>query len=262
MQTSSMELNNLKVLINEKIHNSLIEKYVQVPYLNDDKLYMLTLVLNNTALPDEKKKNYITAAMLVQMALDIHDAVPETNDCLQTDDEVKSKQLSVLAGDYYSSLYYLLLSEVEEVELIRVLATAIKEINEGKMELHYKMNEDSFYISMQLIKKVESLLIIRVAEFTGEKMIRDIAAEWLTIRKLSTARKPSDSGVKEVPLDIWDEHIASKDRQTIETFLNRELRSINHHLVRFPSRLAGLSTELKETLNESLANSRSIAEEG
>ncbi|WP_382395537.1 heptaprenyl diphosphate synthase component 1 [Lentibacillus juripiscarius] len=262
LQTSSIEINSVKALIHEKIHNSLIEKHVQIPYLNDDKLYILISILNNTPLPDAKKKNYIIATMLVQMALDIHDGVPETNECQQHDDEEKSKQLSVLAGDYYSSLYYLLLSEVEEIELIGVLAAAIKEINETKMQLYYKMNNEMFPLTMQHIKKLESLLIIRVADFTGETLIRDIAAEWLAVRKLAAARCRRDRDNNVMSSDIWDDHIANKDHQAIASFLKREIKAINNHLIQFPAHLAGLGAELKDTLNESLSDNESIAEEG
>ncbi|RYG73612.1 hypothetical protein EU245_05795 [Lentibacillus lipolyticus] len=262
LQTSSMEMNSVKAMISEKIHNSLIEQYVQIPYLNDDKLYMLISILNNTSLPDTKRKNYTVATMLVQMALDIHDAVPEANEYQQTDNEEKSKQLSVLAGDYYSSLYYLLLSEVEEIELVGVLASAIKEINEIKMQLYYKMSDEPFHVSMQYIKKLESLLITRVADFAGESVIRDSAAEWLAVRKLTTVKNMPNGTERAMSSDIWDEYIANRDEKAITAFLNREIKLLNNHLTQFPAHLAGLRLELKNILTDSRSNNESIAEEG
>ncbi|GAA0444235.1 hypothetical protein GCM10008983_22010 [Lentibacillus halophilus] len=261
LDRSSMNMSDLKELIRDKIHNPLIAKYVQVPYLNDDKLYILTTILNNTLLSDETKKNYILATMLVQTALDIHDTVPETNERPHTECEEKSKQLSVLAGDYYSSLYYLLLSETEDIGLISVLAAAINEINETKMQLYYERNHESFNLVLQRIKKLDSLLITRVADFAGEKTIRSVAPEWLAVKKLATART-SIKNADVASFDIWNEYIAAENDQTIVSFLNRELEAMDTCLRQFPADFACLSAELRNTSNESLSESGSIAEEG
>lgn len=247
------------------MHNSYIEEYVNTPVINDDKLVILTSILNNTELTESKKKNYIISTMLVQMALDTHDLVPKTNSPQQSNADKKTKQLSVLAGDYYSGLYYLLLSEVEDVEMVHILATAIKEINECKMQLYYGVI-DSFETFVTIVKKIESLLFVRVAEFVGELTVSNVAAEWLLTRKLKEERNHLIHRDSSRLFTIWFKQTSScHNPETIrsaECFIQKETTFIESCLSRFPEHLTLLRTHMKYTLNEFSYNKRSIVEEG
>ncbi|SFA73715.1 heptaprenyl diphosphate synthase [Lentibacillus halodurans] len=265
MQTSSMEISHLKALINQKMYYAYIEQYVQTPQLDDDKLYILTSILNNTALPESKKEHYIVTAMLVQMALDTHDLVPNSNDFVHTDHDEKSKQLSVLAGDYYSGLYYLILSEIEEVKMTQVLATAITDINEYKMQLYYK-DFDSFDTFIQVFKKLESLLITRIAAFVGEKTISGITPEWLMTRRLEAAKnRITQSGFDKV-FGSWSEQIPVSDHHdalyAMNTFIRKETLLIEKRLPHFPAHLSAIKSYIKGTIETAPSNKSSLAEEG
>src|SRR5699024_12080275 len=98
----------------------------------------LSVILNNRSMSILRKKQYIITTKLVQIAWDTNDLVPVTNDEMDSEESRVAKQLTVLAGDYYSGLYYLLLSEIEAFDMIHILASAIKEINEYKMKLYYQ----------------------------------------------------------------------------------------------------------------------------
>src|SRR5699024_3634853 len=90
--------------------------------------------LNNINMPVKKKEKYMITTMLVQIALDTHDLVTDKkNDTVEPLSVESTRQLTVLAGDYYSGLYYLLLAEIEDYQLIHALAIAIKEITELKL---------------------------------------------------------------------------------------------------------------------------------
>ncbi|ALX47963.1 heptaprenyl diphosphate synthase component 1 [Lentibacillus amyloliquefaciens] len=264
LQTSSMEISRLKALIQRKMHHTYIEQFVQIPQLDEDKLYILTSILNNTALSEEKKESYIVTAMLIQTALDTHDLVPDSN-ALQSNYEEKSKQLSVLAGDYYSGLYYRLLSEVDEVETTQVLATAITDINEYKMQLYY-INFNSMDAFISIYKKMNSLLITRMATFTGETFIGNIAANWLMIRKLTSAKNhPAQSGIEKA-FGPWFDKIPLNDYHSIlntfDSFIRQESTLIEKHLTKFPANLSATASYLKETLDTTSSINSSIAEEG
>lgn len=265
MHTSSMDLRHLKALINKKMYHTYIEQYVQTPQLDDDKLYILTSILNNTTLPEYKKEKYIVTAMLVQMALDTHDLVSNSNHAAPTEYEKKSKQLSVLAGDYYSGLYYSLLSEIEEVKMTQVLAKAITDINECKMQLYYE-GTDSFDTFIPLFKKLESLLIIRIASFTGETVISGIAAEWLMTRKLLLSKYSLAHSGLDKAFGTWSDQIPLNDYHaalnTIDSFIRQETLLIEHQLTHFPAHLSAMASYLNDTLGTSPSINSSIAEEG
>ncbi|MFD1038690.1 heptaprenyl diphosphate synthase component 1 [Virgibacillus byunsanensis] len=174
-----MDINDMKQMIEEKLQHTYLDKYIKKPKIDEEKLLILTAIINNTNLPDIKKKQYIITTMLVQIALDTHDLVSNTNGS----DGKKPKQLTVLAGDYYSGLYYFLLSEIEDFRMIEILASAIKEINEYKMKIYYR-EPQSIHEFFRNVKKVESTLVLYVADFLQQAKMKNISEEWLFVNKL------------------------------------------------------------------------------
>src|SRR5690625_6294240 len=85
--------------------------------------------------------------------------------------------------NYFSVLYYLLLSEIEAFDMIHILASAIKEINEYKMKLYYQ-EIYSLQDFIHVLKKIESLLILRVAAYVNEPELNPIIEDWLITGKL------------------------------------------------------------------------------
>ncbi|HLR63164.1 MAG TPA: heptaprenyl diphosphate synthase component 1 [Lentibacillus sp.] len=262
LQTSSMDIHKLKALIKEKMHHPYIEQYVKTPALDEEKLHVVALILNNTALPEYKKERYIITAMLVQMALDTHDSVPNSEDILPEENDEKSKQLAVLAGDYYSGLYYFLLSEIEEVRMIQVLATAITDINECKMQLYYKDNQ-SIETFLHVFKQIETLLITRIAKYAEETDIGGIAAEWLIAKRLINARNAAGDPGLEASLGTWAAQIPADSHEealyAIDSFIRKESSKVEAHLTHFPAHLSTTKTWMMNALNE---NNSSMAEEG
>lgn len=181
---SKVNIQYLKQKIVAKIEHSYLEKHIKKPAIDERKLQLLVEMVYHTTLSESLKERYIITTMLVQMALDTHDLVPSVT-ALDEEDEVKlTKQLHVLAGDYYSGLYYLLLAEIDDFDFIRQLASAIKEINEYKMILYY--NETSSLTEyMQIQKIIDTLLLVRVAEYLHVPALGEVAGNWLFIKLLT-----------------------------------------------------------------------------
>src|SRR5690625_501349 len=129
MYPSESETTQMKSFIEDQISHPYAEKYIQKPFIDIEKLTLLQYIYNQTEIEPCKQQRYIATTMFVQVALDTHERVAENDATIQ--------QLSVLAGDYYSGMYYFLLSEIEEIDIIKLLATSIKLINEYKMNLYY-----------------------------------------------------------------------------------------------------------------------------
>lgn len=152
--------NKIKKMLENKIHHYYIEKYIEQPYIDLDKIGTLLYIFDDVDMVRDRKYEYIISVMLVQIALDTHDLV--TNKSYTPTDDIK-RQLHVLAGDYYSGLYYKSLSDLGEIPLINALANAIKNINEAKMVL-YNHEVKTWDALIEVIQNIDSLLYTSVAE--------------------------------------------------------------------------------------------------
>src|SRR5690606_4347590 len=179
--TLSKDTDELKRMIRQKMRCTYVEKYIQKPFIDDNKLILLSYIYKDIDIPESLKRRYITTIMLVQIALDTHELIPNNDHIEMSEIE---KQLSVLVGDYYSGLYYLLLSEIEDIQMIKTLANAIQHINEQKMKLFYE-DVSSLEELLATIKSIETTLFTQVARSVDkEHLFIPIMNEILFIQKL------------------------------------------------------------------------------
>ncbi|RCX23252.1 heptaprenyl diphosphate synthase [Fontibacillus phaseoli] len=75
------------------------------------------------------------AAFLVQLGLDTHDRI-DVGDTRKEEKAMRSRQLKVLAGDYFSSVFYELLAQKEEIGTVSRMSAAICEVNRIKVRLY------------------------------------------------------------------------------------------------------------------------------
>ncbi len=265
LHTSSIDIKEINELITYRIKHTYLNKYIQKPVIDQSKLTALSIIVNNTSLPKKTKEQYIIATMLAQVALDTHDLVPITND--EVDDEVAitTKQLTVLAGDYYSGLYYLLLAEIEDIPMISVLASAIKEITEYKMRLYYNEVE-SFTEYLSITKKVETLLITRVAQFVNNSIINDIIGKLIITSKLIEEQKHFPSQDQSPILDNlytnFKDHPYSSILLLVEETIQANISQIEEFLAQPTLRISVFKTHFQYMLDEFIYNNISVAEEG
>ena len=71
------------------------------------------------------------AVSLMQHGLDTHELVDGTG-------ETRRRQMTVLAGDYFSSRFYQVLSQAESVQTIGLVSQAVCEVNRFKMNMYLK----------------------------------------------------------------------------------------------------------------------------
>ncbi|MBS3679716.1 heptaprenyl diphosphate synthase component 1 [Ornithinibacillus massiliensis] len=179
LHTMERELQHLKQQIKEKVRHSFLLQHIDNPEIDEYKLYFLQQILNKTTLAPKVKEQLIITTMLVQIALDIHEQIPDYKGEQGPSINVES-QLSILAGDYYSGLYYYLLAEIEEREYITVLATAIKHINELKMELYY-LNDYTIENYLNIKKEIQITLIKYIADHVRVTEELPVMAELLLL---------------------------------------------------------------------------------
>ncbi|MFD2192943.1 heptaprenyl diphosphate synthase component 1 [Oceanobacillus bengalensis] len=264
MNTSNIELQTIKKIIEENLRHKYIEKFIGNPIINDEKLLVLSLLINRSSLSAQVKERYILACVLVQVALDTHQEVPLHFHSEITKDEKVSNQLRVLAGDYYSSLYYLLLAEIEDLEMIQLLSTAIKEINESKMKLYYMKNDsDSIEEYINTMKTTEFLLIHHIAEHLKDDSLNAISSEWIIIERLIHEKKNVEEHRESQFVNTWTEKYSSYFIfiKQLETIIRNKTLALNELIEKTPALQATFKDYLIIRLSD-INNNTSIVEEG
>lgn len=212
----SKEIQQLKTKIEKHMKDAYLDLYIKKPFISEDKLLILQHLFNLAPAYREKSSDCIITAMLVQAALDTHDTI-ETHNRQEIGEQAdRPTQLTVLAGDYYSGLYYYLLANAGDVAFIRLLASAIKEINELKIKL-YHLEQTSFSTIAPIIGKIEIGLIARVAEFLQVEVDLDAIQKYLSAMLfLEEKEKYLQTGSHAV-YDLWH---TNKGNDRLAQYLN------------------------------------------
>jgi len=129
-------------LANKYMNHDMISLHTELPEFPDGRISLLYAVLSHQPAVAAQKELLSVVTSLVQMGLDTHEMVdnePVTsrNGLLA----MRAQQLKVLAGDYFSSRFYHLLSQAGQIDMIRRLSEAVCEINRIKMNLYGKMKQ-------------------------------------------------------------------------------------------------------------------------
>ncbi|SDM77477.1 Heptaprenyl diphosphate synthase (HEPPP synthase) subunit 1 [Fictibacillus solisalsi] len=173
------EVNKLNEYVLQKMEHSFLKEYVNVPQLNQDKCLITYLLLAESGYEGEELQELYAAVMLVQCALDTHETILKIRDS-----HIKERQLTVLAGDYYSSLYYFMLSVCEDVSLIRALSLGIQDVNENKMRLFYSKHIKPEEVTNS-IKGMEAGILNRVARHLKKEQYIPFITEFLFVSATS-----------------------------------------------------------------------------
>ncbi|WP_232311135.1 heptaprenyl diphosphate synthase component 1 [Robertmurraya korlensis] len=176
---------DVKERIEERLLHPYMFQYINTPVLDEDKLLLLISILDQCKLSNKELENYSITTMLLQVALDTHELVTNTS---VNNEVLKRRQLTVLAGVYYSGLYYKLLAECSDVQAIRMLAKAIKTINDKKI-IVYQKDISEIDILMNNVKVIESSLINQFSDYFQLDGWPAIVENFLLIKRLSKEKE-------------------------------------------------------------------------
>jgi heptaprenyl diphosphate synthase len=159
----------------------MIQKHTSLPELAEYRVRLLLVFLNKTNQDQEQYEIISVATSLVQLGLDTHDLVPVSN--LQKEEkDARSRQLKVLAGDYFSSRFYHILAQAGEIQMIKQLSDAICEVNRSKMNLYIRMKQ----LRMTATEFLEQSVLIKMQLFLsfGRLMDGERLQIWSEILKM------------------------------------------------------------------------------
>ena len=163
----------------EKIEHSYLQQFVHEPIVDEDRLRFLFAMLDNV-IPEKELHVLALSMLLVEAALETHEEVSLHD--VNTDFFKKNRQLTVLAGDYYSSLYYFLLANIGHIPMIRLFSKSIQEINEAKMAI-YQENL-SFESVVKQIYVIESSLLQSIASYYHLTAWKHVTEEYFYLKRL------------------------------------------------------------------------------
>jgi heptaprenyl diphosphate synthase len=250
----------------------MIQKHTSLPELAVYRAKLLILFLSKTN-PDSNLNELIaTATSLVQLGLDTHDLVPESN--LQKEEKnARSRQLKVLAGDYFSARFYHILAQAGQVEMIKQLSDAICEVNRLKMNLYLRMKqlkmapqdflEQSASIKMQLLLSFQQLMDgeqqrvwpellkqlvvaeVLIEEIERSKSMVDFHNSWSYWHLLQTATKDEKKQLQTGDLDkLRQLNLKYNSLSHLHSLLENNIELVLNHIHRLSSE--SLKLEIKQ----------------
>jgi heptaprenyl diphosphate synthase len=225
------KVKEFKKSFNSLTKHSYLERYIQVPNIDEDKLRFLYAMLSEHATKKEAKV-FTLSALLVQAALDVHEAVSLQK--LQSDSTRKNRQLTVLAGDYYSSLYYYLLAEGKYHPMIQIFSRSIQEINEHKMNL-YDKDERSYNEIKSNVEKVESILMQNIAHYYEQTDWKEIFKDYFYLKRLVREREQYKVG-EQLPL-IYSLYQETKHPDLMIGLWEQKIEEVKDRLISTSKRL-------------------------
>ncbi|MGG0716692.1 heptaprenyl diphosphate synthase component 1 [Robertmurraya massiliosenegalensis] len=223
MLNLQQKLEYVREKIEGKIHHPFLAQNIEAPVIDEDKLFFLVSFLDDLNVSIEDIEHYVVPTMLLQIALDTHDLV--TND-LSGDANLKNRQLTVLAGVYYSGLYYKILAEKDNIEVIRLLAEGIETINDQKI-IVYQQELDGIEKLMECLKNIEASLHKKLVKHLHANGWDEIISNFLLIKRLSKERDLFVKSQTSVVFDGIKKLVFPRHEQTLKELSNEQ----KNHLV-------------------------------
>ncbi|UYZ20576.1 heptaprenyl diphosphate synthase component 1 [Mesobacillus jeotgali] len=269
------KLDGTRELLLEKLSHPYLLEHVESPFIDDDRLLLLTSLMEQQEVNQEKAKNYTVTTMLLQIALDTHEQVHNSQPG-EEDESHKRRQLTVLAGIYFSGLYYKLLADMDDIEMIKLLASGVKEVNEQKILL-YQKEAEAIDKLMESVKLIESALLGKVADHLDASEWFEFASNWLFVKRLlSEETKFIKSGsslvfnaLKKIALPKMDQSttdLSSEQQKYLLTICTRyiefSMTKINAALKKLPGMNSLLMERLDLIAGQHQTMSKKFAEEG
>ncbi|NRD80577.1 heptaprenyl diphosphate synthase component 1 [Bacillus sp. BRMEA1] len=211
MQNIPQKFTSVKEKLEKRVFDAYLLKYIETPIIDKDKLLILISMMDELELPFKTVEKYCLATMLIQIALDTHEHINKFSE------DGKTRQLTVLAGDYYSGMYYKLLSETEDILMIKALSAGVKEINENKIMV-YHQNSETIEKLMKSVKIIESSILIKLAGHLNLNRWSEILSNLFFFKRLLMERSRYIKGESSVLFDALKKVTFQKHEFTINDY--------------------------------------------
>ncbi|ASA95683.1 MULTISPECIES: heptaprenyl diphosphate synthase component 1 [Anoxybacillus] len=210
------QIEQVRTRIQRAIAHSYVDRYIQPRMIDEDRISFALSMLRSARVEENIALDYVFAMMLIQLALDTHDEVDEQQISQQ-------KQLTVLAGDLYSGLYYDFLARRHDISLIRRFAEAIKEINIKKIHLQQLSSND--LERFHCIAVIESALLRQLAEHVHAHEWGEVAYYLFALKRVYREKTESETSINYI------DHCKRKLQDLLPFHVHEEIKEQFSHLL-------------------------------
>lgn len=169
-------INYFEKLISGSTDHAYLKQYIDEPVYDRHQILALHELTKN----DSQYEQLIHTTMLVQIALNTHDKIKGE---FPSDKSLKQQQLTVLAGDYFSGIYYYILAQHNNLPFIRLLAAGINEITQLKMRVFYHQYEN-IEAFRDDYRHIHIGLAAKVAQYTKQEEAIGYLSNWLMLKHI------------------------------------------------------------------------------
>ncbi|MGZ9586904.1 heptaprenyl diphosphate synthase component 1 [Paenibacillus marinisediminis] len=162
-------------MVKRYIDHDMIQAHTELPAMAHSRVALMYAFLNRNRANSEHSELISIVTSLVQLALDTHDMV-ELAGSEGDDRNLRSRQLKVLAGDFFSSRFYHLLAQAGQVDAIRALSRGVCEVNRLKMTLLMKTKQ--WKLSAESYLQERTNLRQCIFHSFDDRMLPQDASQW------------------------------------------------------------------------------------
>lgn len=182
LQDFQIKIAHVMEQLNKSLFHPYLRENIEAPVIDEDKVLLLVSLLDGLGMMEKEIVHYSVTTMLLQIALDTHEHVRNSSPA-EDPPSLKKRQLTVLAGTYYSGLFYKQLAGTGDIELITNLAAGVKEVNEHKISVYHKDSE-AIDVLMNSVKLIESCLVGKIADTFGARAWKEFAVNLLFVKRM------------------------------------------------------------------------------
>lgn len=215
VETLIQSIPSYRKLIEDEMEQQYLSLHIERPPIEEDKLRLLHVLLAK----QDDIEDSVVSVMLVQIALDTHDLIVQNTS--EDPEERKKQQLTVLAGDFYSGLYYKRLADINNIPLTGVLADGISDITEQKMNFFYTTFEEPTQFAQDFCE-LDFVLIKHLAYYTNwnDKEDHFFMKNWLFYKRLLQESVALKENKPTLFRNLFERNVKDTD---FESFLQKEI---------------------------------------
>lgn len=250
-QAKKAGLKEVEQLVHEQAVYQYLEENNEGGQMDKDQMLFLHEAISGSDLTDVSAYRVVSATLYMILAHDTHEKIDEPDDVVQM--TRKEQELTVLAGDFYSALYYRTLAELEMIPLLRALQSGVQETNTAKTniyQLHVATDEE--YLT-QLALTNAAIFSKFAKYFMKEQTFISLGCQFFLLKRLQMELNLyKETGVSRLKRAFEHGYFAKKAVSNFESWLEEIINDVKQEVESLKERAEPLSNILEKRIVEVL----------